>query len=152
MFAYCVPSRPSGIYITAFIQRRGLSKVAGSRWPCATKLLIPGPHPVYARLVSPMIMRWQHFLSSSLDLVPRHGITLLFYTGCAMWGSRPPSPRCVPGVCRPGRRPPKSKTLWESKGHNDLYIPCRCNLIHVVLYILVLHLSPGADSDQMETS
>jgi hypothetical protein len=28
----------------------------------------PGPHPVYPRLVSPKITRWQHCLSSSLDL------------------------------------------------------------------------------------
>jgi hypothetical protein len=62
-----------------------------------------GLHPVYTGLVSPNITRWQHFLSSSLDLVPRHIIAPLLHTqACLHWqkvcSTLPPSFEYFPQV------------------------------------------------------
>jgi hypothetical protein len=50
--------------------------------PCSTILpwhRSPRPTPG-TRLVGPKIWKWQHFLFSGLDLIPRQGNRLLFYT------------------------------------------------------------------------
>jgi hypothetical protein len=65
--------------------------------PCPTKLT-PGPHLVYPGLVSPIITRWQHVLSSSLDLIPRYGIALLFYTDFCLSRVGVKAPQHIPGA------------------------------------------------------
>jgi hypothetical protein len=72
----------------------------------------------YTGLVSPKMMRWKHFLSSSLDLVPRHAIALYFiqlfvWAKKGMWALA----YTVAGRVYHQRLclPPKSKQ-WEWKG------------------------------------
>jgi hypothetical protein len=71
-----------------------------------------GPHPV-SQMVSPNISRWTHFLSSSLDLEPRHGITQPLYTDFCLShvGVQGPDIYRVQAWATT-----KSKPLWESKG------------------------------------
>jgi hypothetical protein len=64
----------------------------------------PGPtSSIYTGLVNPEITRWQQLMSSSLDLVPRQGNRLLFYTNLLVEPFRPPGlPGWALGTILPG--------------------------------------------------